>query len=534
MRIAVVTAWLALASGAAAAGGYDRSVLVPGAAGLAPGVSLHGVNGMAFGRDGKLYVGSVVGASIVRIDVARGAIEEAVAAPDGEADDVAVGPDGTLAWTALLSGEVRARRLTGEMKVLARDLPGINPIAFVGARLYAGQMPPADTLLALDVSGKTPPRVVGRDYGGINAFVDDLNGGLYIPMMTKGAIGRVDLATGQARTVADGLGQPAAVKRDAHGGLATIDWATGRIYYVNPDTGETKRLGVVDPPLDNLVIGPDDTIYVSRPSDNAIIALNPETGAQRVVTRSALAAPGGVAVVMQAGKPTLLVADLFGYRAVDGVNGTTESPIYDPVARNASAIAASDDVIAIANVRRGTVTAVERATGRVLWTHDKLGAPMGVAIDAGGRVLVSDYARGEIVALAPEPRAIATGLDGPVGLIADADGLWVSEAGAGTIARIDPATGARTPVAEGLARPEGFARLPGGRIAVAEVGARRLTLLGADGPVTLGDNLPVGAFFTRAPAPVFIPTGVAADPSGAIYMTCDIDNSVLKFTPRPD
>jgi hypothetical protein len=32
---------------------------------------------------------------------------------------------------------------------------------------------------------------------------------------------------------------------------------------------------------------------------------------------------------------------------------------------------------------------------------------------------------------------------------------------------------------------------------------------------------------------VYVPTGVASDAAGAIYVTCDLDNSVLKFTPRP-
>jgi hypothetical protein len=45
-------------------------------------------------------------------------------------------------------------------------------------------------------------------------------------------------------------------------------------------------------------------------------------------------------------------------------------------------------------------------------------------------------------------------------------------------------------------------------------------------------DLPVGQMFTRTPAPVFMPTGVAAGDDGTIYVSCDRDNSVLAFRPR--
>jgi sugar lactone lactonase YvrE len=100
--------------------------------------------------------------------------------------------------------------------------------------------------------------------------------------------------------------------------------------------------------------------------------------------------------------------------------------------------------------------------------------------------------------------------------------------------RIDPASGTREVLASGLAQPEGIAVLPDGSIAVAEVGARRLSVIGARGgrPRVIARDLPVGQMFTRTPAPVFMPTGVAAGDDGTIYVSCDRDNSVLAFRPR--
>ena len=65
------------------------------------GIPIHGMHGLAFGPDGGLYIGSVMGQSIIRVDTSTGTIREVIPAPAGEADDVAFSPDGSMAWTAL-------------------------------------------------------------------------------------------------------------------------------------------------------------------------------------------------------------------------------------------------------------------------------------------------------------------------------------------------------------------------------------------------------------------------------------------------
>ncbi|MBL8643354.1 MAG: hypothetical protein JNK21_05425, partial [Rhodospirillaceae bacterium] len=229
--------------------------------------------------------------------------------------------------------------------------------------------------------------------------------------------------------------------------------------------------------------------------------------------------------------------DPFGYRFTDPINGATEQLPFDLAARAASSVAVSDNLIVTTNVRNSTVVVIDRASGRVLHTIKEFKQPMGVVITAGGDIYVSAYASGEIVkvtpGLTPQKRTVVTDLAGPGGLAADKTGrVIVAEATTGTLSRIDMTTGAKETLMQGLNQPEGVSVLPDGRIAVAEVGAKRLTLIDGDTHQVIAENLPVGTFITRAPAPVFLPTGVAADKSGAIYVTCDGDNSVLKFTPR--
>jgi sugar lactone lactonase YvrE len=273
---------------------------------------------------------------------------------------------------------------------------------------------------------------------------------------------------------------------------------------------------------------------VSRPVDNAIIAVDPATGAQRPVVQGILAAPGGLAV----SGADLLVADAYGTRTVDlATRGVTTVP-FDLAVHAGAMVAASAQTIVLSNVRRGTLVIVDRKTGRARHSLGGFKAPMGVMIERDDTLLLVDYGTGELLRVtpgaSPERAAVFGGLQGPVGLAAGPVGrVYVTEAGAGRIIAIDLAGGNRTIIAENLAQPEGIAVMPDGRLAVAEVGARRLLTVA---PVTgdigiVAEDLPMGAVFTRAPAPVYLPTGVAADSAGALYVVCDRDNTVLKFSP---
>lgn len=516
---------------------HERVVVVPPIAGADPGIAPHGINGLNFGPDGALYAASLIGPGIHRIDVGRGTLTEVVGAPLGEADDVAVAPDGTLAWTALLSGEVRVRRPDGRVATLAAGLPLVNPVHFDRqGRLFVGQIGQPDTLLELDPAGRRPPRTIASGLGGVNAFTDDGQGGLYVPLAERGAVARVDAASGALRVIATGLGQPVAVKRDSRGQLATIDWQVGAVIRIDPATGATRTLATVTPPLDNLAIGPDDTIYVSRPSDNGIVAIDPATGAQRSVIQGRLAAPGGLAFTRRDGRATLLIADAMGWREADVATGAVTLRPFDLLAHGSSAIAVTTRHVVLAYVRRPSVTVLDRASGEVRRAFKGFMQPMGVVAGEDGAIHVVDYATGELLRLSASDesrRVLASGLAGPVGLAQDARGrLIVSEATSGRLLRIDAAGGTREVLASGLAQPEGIAVLPDGSIAVAEVGARRLSVVGARGgrPRVIARELPVGQMFTRTPAPVFLPTGVAAGDDGTIYVSCDRDNSVLAFS----
>ena len=73
---------------------------------LVPGGPFRGIHGLAIGTDGMIWVGSVMGQTIHRVDPASGRAELVVPAPDGEADDLELAADGTLYFTRFMKRTV--------------------------------------------------------------------------------------------------------------------------------------------------------------------------------------------------------------------------------------------------------------------------------------------------------------------------------------------------------------------------------------------------------------------------------------------
>jgi hypothetical protein len=59
---------------------------------LVPPSSFAGVHGLAIDASGRLLAGSVVGYSMWEVDRRTGAAKVLIGAPEGQADDIAIGP----------------------------------------------------------------------------------------------------------------------------------------------------------------------------------------------------------------------------------------------------------------------------------------------------------------------------------------------------------------------------------------------------------------------------------------------------------
>jgi len=185
-----------------------------------------GVHGLAVDQQGRLLAGSVVGSSIYHVNQQSGDTRILVGPDKGQADDIAIGPNGEMAWTGFYLGSVMSRQNDeAAIKVLAEGLPGINSIAFnqKTGQLYASQVFLSDALWEIDPQGEQAPRLISKDMGGFNGFEVGSDGWLYGPLWFKGVVVKINPANGNIETVADGFGTPAAVNFDSKGNLYVVD-----------------------------------------------------------------------------------------------------------------------------------------------------------------------------------------------------------------------------------------------------------------------------------------------------------------------
>jgi len=498
-----------------------------------------GVHGLAVDAKGRLLAGSVLGNTMWEVDRSTGAARVFIDAPEGQADDIAVGPKGELAWTNYLMGMLRYRESdTAPMRVLAKDLPGLNSLDFDrrNGRLYASQVFLGDALWEIDREGQKPPRLIRKDMGGFNGFEVGPDGMLYGPLWFKGQVVKIDPANGNMTVIADGFKIPAAANLDGKGNLWVVDARSGELVRVELATGRKTVAKQLRPSLDNLAIAPDGTIYVSNMANNEVQAFNPATGELRTLTSGKVAAPAG----MKIDGNDLWVADVFGFRQVDVRTGEVRDIFRmqrDPELDYPFAVGLSPKLFALSSWFTGTVQLVDRQTLKTVETIHGLKAPFDAIPMPDGSVIYAEIATGSITrASGPkfvQKSVLASGLNGPVQMIVGQDGaLYVTEA-AGRLLRIPlDASAPLRAVAEGLALPEGLAQTPWGSFIVAESAARRLVEIAPDGSRrTVAENLPIGLAPGPGLPPPYVVTGVAVGRDGSIYMAADRNNAIYRIRP---
>ena len=498
-----------------------------------------GVHGLGIDPRGRLLAGSVVGQSLSLIDRESGAVRPFVGPPAGMADDVAFGPDGEVAWTAYLVGELRIRNAAGEIRTVASGLPGLNSLAYTeDGRLFATQVFMGDALYEIDRSGEQPPRKIIEGMGGLNGFEFGPDGHLYGPLWFKGEVVRVNVESGEMDTVADGFRIPAAVNFDGQGRLYVVDSATGELLRLQPGTAEKVRVARLKPSLDNLAIDKQaGLLYVSNMADNSIQEVDLADGRVRDLVRTRLAAPSGLAMVGD----QLHIADTFAYRVMDTGSGDIRevgrmwaSHLEYPL--NAWA---DEHVVVLTSWATGTVQVFDRASGETTHGFHDFQAPHDALQLADGSLLVAELATGRLLRVSGEQgeqrEAVVVALAGPAGMAFNADRstLFVTTAG-GSVWAVNPADWSKRRVRDGLAMPEGISVSAAGKLLVMEVGKQRLLEIDpVDGATrTLAEGLPVGLPALEGLPPTGVFNDVVEAANGDLFFTADRDPGLYRLPRR--
>ncbi len=502
---------------------------------LVEGSNFHGIHGLTTDLQGDIYVGSVVGMNIHKVNPTTSEVTLFQPAPEGQADDLEFSADGTLAWTAFTLGKVFSRDQEGSLKLLAEGLPGINSIAYnQQGRLFATQVFLGDALYEIDPDGIKPARKIIEGMGGLNGFDFGQDGKLYGPLWFKGQVVQVDVDSGELKIIADGFTVPAAVNFDSKGILHVVDNETGEIFQIDISSGDKTLIATAPSNLDNLAFDNNDNLYITNMSDNAIYWVDRVNGAVELIVGGSLSTPAGIDVFGD----TLYIADTFSLSKADIKTG-----IVSDISRIISdheypvAVSVTEKTVVNASSNAGFVQGHDRASSERTFRWTGFAAPGGVLARDDGSVVVAETGSGKVLLVTgqTERQLLADNLDQPMGLAENANGqIYVSEAGKGTIKIIDLVKGTVTTWIEGLNGPEGIEFDHNGLLIVAETASRRVISIDSNKNITvIAANLPIGLKGYPMLPESFLPTGISVDAANRIYLSSDIDNSILLIERSP-
>jgi len=523
--------------------GYEKKTVKV----VVKGSPIHGANGIMFNSSDLLYIASVFGREILVMDPETGQIINRLGPDKGveSPDDLTFGPDGSLYWTSIITGEVG--RLTPQGANTSQLVAmGVNPITFSDdGRLFAALDFFGDALYELDPNIAKPPRLITQNLGWLNGMDWGPDGFLYGPIWTKGKVIQIDVKNGKNTSVAEGFGIPSSVKFDSKGNLYVTDFMRGEVLRVNVKTGNKEVISSNLSRLDNLAFDSKGRLFVSQEDDGSIFEIL-SNGTKRTVSSGGMIAPGGVAVSSDG--ESVFIADLFTLREFDltGKEISTERNLMGMsegiIAPNT--VSSYGDKLVLSSWISNAVQIWDPKTHQVIKTiiypPDFSVTPLNAVQFQGDLVisdLKSDGTGGSVVRVNadnPSNRSIlADGLSMPVGLAAIDNNLYVSDWITGTILQIVKDGKQVTPIqiAKNLSFPEGLAVDKKGDLLVVETGAGRLSRIDMKSQKVsiVAEGLDLGAQASRDASPTWIFNGVTVDQSGTIFVTGDIANVLYRI-----
>jgi streptogramin lyase len=239
------------------------------------------------------------------------------------------------------------------------------------------------------------------------------------------------------------------------------------------------------------VVGLGNPVAISEHGDFALFRLQAKYG-KVGGTLNLSSAPGAVGEQLYVvDAQQLKQLDLSSLKVIE-LSGLQESAIESP-----TAVSANTRVLLVSSESAGKVYRIDRQTGAVLLEVRDLNKPRGVVELSDGSLLVAESGSGKIVLISGSKgetrRDMASGLLTPSGMVNTVGGVYITETETGSILRLDPVSGRRTILTQGLKSPQGITLTSTGRLAVLEVGAAQISIVdpAGGGSTVRATNLPL-------------------------------------------
>ena len=501
-------------------------------------------NGMFFDADNNLWVASVFGRTITKIDPETGEILETLDESDGvlTPDDLTFGPDGTMYWTEIITSSVNKRTPEGETVVLVEPggLQNANPITLSddGRLFAAGCYAPSVGIFEIDpVEGGIINTVRDGDPGCASNAMDFLGDTLFSPRPFEDRVVSVDVDTGELTDVTTDWATPIAVKFNSEGELFAGAQGTGEVIRIdldNPDVTANREVIATFPVgwIDNLAFDENDRLYVSSASDGGIVEIL-DDGEVRTVIPGVFTLPNGLGLfgdeIVTANSAQLLSFD----KRSGNLNSVFRSAAGVGTLPFMTSVSTAGDHVVGMDFFFGELALIDRSTGT-----RAASAPMDGPLDAlehRGDLLVTDIATNTVQLVDIDDlaqRTTVAELPVPTGMTGDDNDVYVASLVTGQILQIiaDGAVlEAPAVIATDLAAPEGITMHNGGTsILVVEGATGSLTQI----DIATGNKQTVAAGLDLYSGNAILPFGAFNDVESdgeAIFVSVDRGNAILRF-----
>ena len=509
------------------------------------GATLHSANGFYFDSNDRIHMANLISHEVHTLDSVTGELLATIDMEDGviTPDDIIVGPDDAVYWTAILSGQIGRQNPDGSIEIIAHLPPGPNGISFSDkGLLYVGNYINGE-VYEVDPTRRIPPRTIAVTYPTLEGMDFSPDGHLYIPTLAFGIILQVNVETGEVVPVYTAEPGTTSLKFNSKGDMYVVQ-SEGKVLKVDIAAGTATIHAEFPTLIETVAFDSQDRMFVSNGTAGDLYRIEHD-GTITNLLESGLIAGGGMTTFLCNWRQSLFVADTFTIKEYSTWTGQLKNTtIYeggDPATtlQPTFTIAPFGKNMLVASWFGNSVQIWDPHTKSVIEGHPDFYVPVN-AIEFQGDMVVAELMTGSIVKRTPgttERVVLAEGLYVPSGMTTDKCGnLWVTDWATGIIWQIvvgGVVQESPIPVAFDLIMPEGIAVDHRGRLIVVETGAQRLVRIDpATGEKQLiASNLPVGIPPAPDTPPQWILNGVAIDLFGAIYVSCDVENQIIKIWP---